>query len=77
MEHILLQLSHNLKTYLIRSIPLDSIFYTTHPFVKKTYNWKLREKKSFVNNGTIFFEIRNYAKEWCHHKKMNKEGFLN
>ena len=24
----------------------------------------------------FFFEIRNYAMEWRHHKK-NKEGFLN
>ena len=24
---------------------------------------------SFVNNGTIFFEIRNYTRERRHHKK--------
>ena len=23
------------------------------------------------------FEIRNYAMEWRHHKKMDTEGFLN
>ena len=26
--------------------------------------------------GQFFFEIRSYAMEWGHHKKMNKEGFL-
>ena len=49
-------------------LPLSSIFYTTHPSVKKTYNSEnVGKKKSFVNNGTIFFfEIRNYSMEWRH-----------
>ena len=34
--------------------------------------WKLWEKKSLVTNATIFFQIRNYVMEWCHHKKMSK-----
>ena len=35
-------------------LPLGSIFYTTHPFVKKptTENFG---RRSLVNNGTIFF----------------------
>ena len=49
MELFLLWLSHILKTYLIK-LPLGSIFYTTHPFVKK-----LTTMKSLVHNGTIFF----------------------
>ena len=32
-------------------LPLGSISYTTHPFLKKIAT----VKKSFVNNGTIFF----------------------
>ena len=34
---------------------LGSIFYTTHPFVKKTYNCVNFGRKSLVNNGTIVF----------------------
>ena len=48
-------------------LPLGSIFYTTHPFVKKTYNCEKWEKNSFVNNRAVFFfEIRNYGMEWRH-----------
>ena len=35
-------------------LPLGSIFYTTYPSVKKNFQLKIEEKKSFVNNGTIF-----------------------
>ena len=59
-------------------MPLGSIFYTTHPFMKKTYNCENFGRKSLLlTMETIFFEIQNYAMEWCHHKKMDKEGFLN
>ena len=37
-------------------LPLISFFYTTHSFLKKLKTLKLREKKSFVNNGTFFFQ---------------------
>ena len=43
------------------------IFYQTA--WKDLQLWKLREKKSLVNNGTIFFQIWNYAMEWHHQKK--------
>ena len=54
-------------------LPLGSMVYTTHTFVKKLTAENFG-RKSLVNNGTIFSEIRNYAMEWRHHKKM-KKGF--
>ena len=55
MELFSLQLSHILKTYLIR-IALKFHFLHNSPFREKNLQlWKLREKKSFVNNGTFFF----------------------
>ena len=55
MELFSLRLSHIFKTYLIWSNCLK--FHFSHNSIsrEKTYNWKLREKKSFVNNGTFFF----------------------
>ena len=44
-------------------LPLGSIFYTVHHFVEKLTTVKLWEKKYFVNNRIIFFEIRNYPME--------------
>ena len=35
------------------------------------------EKVFFLAMEQFFIEIRNYAMEWRHHKKMNKEGLLN
>ena len=54
-------------------LSLGSMVYTTHTFVKKLTAENFG-RKSLVNNGTIFSEIRNYAMEWRHHKKM-KKGF--
>ena len=53
-------------------LPLGSIFYTTHPFVKKLTSQKLQQKRSFVNHCTFFlkFEIM----QW--NGIINKEGFL-
>ena len=74
MELVLLRLSHILKTYLIRSIelPLGSIFYATHPFVKKLTTVKISGEKALLKMEQFFFEIRNYAMEWRHHKNMIK-----
>ena len=36
-------------------LPLSSIFYTTHPFMKKLTTLKTSGEKSFVNNGTFLF----------------------
>ena len=36
-------------------LPLGSIFYKVHPFVKKLTTMKTLGEKYFVNNGTIFF----------------------
>ena len=47
------------------------IFYQTE--WKNLQLWKLQEKKSIVNNGTIFFQIWDYAMEWRHHKKKKKK----
>ena len=63
MELFSLQLSHILKMHLYDSIelPLSSIFYTTHPFVKKTYN-----SENLTMEHFFFFEIQNYTMEWHH-----------
>ena len=55
-------------------LPLGSVFYATHPFVKNLQLRKLWEKKSFVNNGTCFFS-KFEIMQWKF--VINKEGFLN
>ena len=78
MEPFLLWLSYILKTYLIDEIAfLGSIFYTTHSFIKKNYNCENFKRKSILQTMEQFsFEIRNYAMEQHHHRKMNKESLL-
>ena len=49
-------------------LPLGSIFYTTY-HRKNSKLGKLWEKKYFVQWNKFFFEIRNYAMDWCHYKK--------
>ena len=44
-------------------LPIGSIFYTTQPFMKKLTTVKTLGENKFS------FEIRNYAMEWCYHKK--------
>ena len=64
MELFLLWLNHILKTLNLIELHLGSIFYTSHPFMKKLTTVKASGEKSFVNNTAIFiFEIRNYAME--------------
>ena len=46
-------------------LPLGSIFYTTHPFVKKLTTLKTSGGKVLAMED-FFFEIRNYAMEWHH-----------
>ena len=46
--------------------PLGSIFLHNSVFPEKTYNCKNVGRKSFVNNRTIIFKIRNYAMEGRH-----------
>ena len=53
MEFFSLQLCHILKTLNSIELPLSSIFYTTHPFMKNLTTLLLKE--SFVNNETFFF----------------------
>ena len=46
-------------------LPLGSIFYS--PFREKAYNCKNFGRKSLLLTvEQFFFEIRNYAMEWCH-----------
>ena len=54
MEFFSLQLCHILKTLNSIELPLSSIFYTTHPFMKNLTTLLLKE--SFVNNETFFFQ---------------------
>ena len=65
IELFSLQLNHILKTYSLRSnCLLGSTFYTTH---EKTYNCENFGRKSLLLTiEQFFFEIRNYAMEWCH-----------
>ena len=44
-------------------------------FVKKLTTENFGRKNLLLTIEQFFFEIRNYAMEWRHHKKMNKEGF--
>ena len=57
-------------------MPLGSMVYTTHTFVKKLTAENFERKSVWLTMEQFFSEIQNYAMEWCHHKKMNK-GFLN
>ena len=62
MELFFFRLGHALKTYLIWPNCLKFHFSHNSPFREKTYHWKLREKKFFVNSGTFFFrnsKLRN------------------
>ena len=46
-------------------LPLGSIFYS--PFREKAYNCKnFRRKSLLLTVEQFFFEIRNFAMEWCH-----------
>ena len=46
--------------------------------LEKTYHCENFGRKSLLLTMEQFFvKIRYYAMEWCHHKKMNKEGCLN
>ena len=42
----------------------------------KTSGEKVSKKSLLLTMGQFFFEIRSYAMELGHHKKMNKKGFL-
>ena len=78
MEHFLLWLSHILKTLNSIALLLGSNFLHNSPFHEKTDNCENFGRKSlFLAMEQFFIEIRNYAMEWRHHKKMNKEGLLN
>ena len=39
----------------LMELSLGSIFYTTHPIMKKILTVKTQENNSFVNNGKTFF----------------------
>ena len=57
---------------------LGSNFLHNSLFHEKTDNCENFGRKSlFLAMEQFFIEIRNYAMEWRHHKKMNKEGLLN
>ena len=47
-------------------LPLNSIFYTTHPFMKKLTTLKTSRKKVLLTMGLLFLEIQNCTMEWCH-----------
>ena len=66
MEFFSLWLSHILKTYLIRSNCLYVPFFAqlTRSW-KNLQLWKLREKKSFVNNRTFSFFFWNSKLHKC------------
>ena len=53
-------------------MPLGSIFYTTHPFVEELMTENFGRKSLLLAMEQFFFEILNYAMEWCHHKKKNE-----
>ena len=57
-------------------MPLGSMVYTTHTFMKKLTVENFGRKSLLLAIKQFFSEIQKYAMEWCHHKKMNK-GFLN
>ena len=57
-------------------LPLGSMVYTTHTFMKKLTVENFERKSLLLTIEQFFSEIQKYAMEWCHHKKMNK-GFLN
>ena len=69
MELFSLQLSHILKMHLYDSIelPLSSIFYTTHPFVKKTYNSEnLTMEHFFFRNSELCNGMASSIKKSSH-----------
>ena len=49
-------------------------FFHNSLFCEKAYNWKLRNKKSFVNKRTTFF-TKFKIMQW--NGIINKQGFLN
>ena len=50
-------------------LQLGSIFYTTHPFMKKLTTVKTLGEKVFCYQWNNFYvEIRSYTIEWHHHK---------
>ena len=50
-------------------LPLGSIFYTTHPFMKKLTTDNFGKKSLLLTIKLFFFEIQNYAMEWHHRKR--------
>ena len=76
VEHLQQSFFTSIKLLNSIELPLGSIFYTSHPFVKKLVTVKtlgvivFRTSEVIVKNGTIFFEIRNYVMEQCHHVKQ-------
>ena len=49
---------------------LRYIFLQNSSFREKTYNSENFWRKSiFLTMEQFIFEIRNYAMQWCHHKK--------
>ena len=76
MKLFSLQWSHILKTYNSIELPLGSIFYTIHPFVKKLATLKT-SGESLVNNGTFFFFLKLEIMQWSVISIISKKGFLN
>ena len=76
VEHLQQSFFTSIKLLNSIELPLGSIFYTSHPFVKKLVTVKtlgvivFRTSEVIVKNGTIFFEIQNYVMEQCHHVKQ-------
>ena len=53
---------------------LRYIFLQNSSFREKTYNSENFWRKSiFLTMEQFIFEIRNYAMQWCHHKKWTKK----
>ena len=80
MELFSLQLSHILKMHLYDSIelPLSSIFHTTHPFVKKTYNYENFGRKSllFFRNLKLHNGLESSIKRSSHRRCSIGKGVL-
>ena len=77
MEHFFLWLSHILKTFNSIKLPLRSIFYTTHPYMKKLTTVKTLREKVFCKQWSNFFskfEIRQWngvvTKKWIEVLKL-------
>ena len=75
MELFSLQLSHILKKYILNSIklPIGSIFYTTHPFVKKPTTLKTSGEKELLLTIELFFSDFKIT-QW---NDIINKGFLN